>query len=96
MGEDRALYLLSPASKVRLWANQVTSSKVFEYSILVLIIASCIFMAVESPLEPASTKRNTIIYYCDMAVTVVFSIEVVLKILAKGFIINGEHSYMRQ
>lgn len=70
------------------------SSKVFEYFILGLIIISSIFTAIENPLESSTTTKNLVIYYCDIGVTIIFTIEVILKIIAKGFLLNGKNSYL--
>lgn len=40
-------------------------------------------------------KLSNILFYVDMVTTIVFSIEIILKVIAFGFLINGEYSYLR-
>lgn len=51
-------------------------------------------MAIENPFESSTSQRSTIIRYLDIIVTSVFTFEVIIKILAKGLIINGKGSYL--
>ncbi len=92
---NRSLYLFGTKNKIRMFVDKVVTSKIFEYFILVCILASSIFMAIEDPLETSDSPRNLTIYYCDIVVTIIFTFEVVLKVIAKGFIVNGPDSYMR-
>ena len=91
---DVALYLFPFDSKFRKVIIKITSSRWFEYFIILLIVGASVFMAIENPLEPVDSPTNVIIFYCDLAVTVIFTIEVIMKVIAKGLIINGEESYL--
>lgn len=52
-------------------------------------------MAIENPLEDPTTTKNLVLHYCDIVITSMFACEVIIKIIAKGFILNGETSYLR-
>ena len=90
-----SLGLLPLDNKGRQFLLKVSNSKIFEYTILFFILASSIFMALENPLDSPSSLKNTILYWCDLVVTVIFSVEVAIKVLAKGLLLNGHPSYLR-
>jgi voltage-dependent calcium channel T type alpha-1G len=73
----------------------VITSPIFEYTILVFILASSIFLAIENPLQSSTATKNIVLGYLNMAVTIIFTLEIVIKVIAKGFLINGKDSYMR-
>ena len=61
----------------------------FDYIILGLICVSSVFLAIESPLDDPDSTKSKILFNIDIAMTCIFSLEVVLKIIAMGFIFNG-------
>ena len=70
-------------------------SPFFEYGILLLIVASSIFLAIENPLELETSHKNVILGYLNIITTVIFAVEILVKVIAKGLIINGPDSYLR-
>ena len=68
----------------------------FENSILILILISTVNLAFESPTDDPARKKILVFRYIDMAMTVCFFIEMIIKVIAFGFLFNGKHSYLRQ
>lgn len=90
--EGRSLYMFGAKSKIRRVIFKVVNASWFETLIIVMILTSSILLALEDPLKD---NTNTILSIIDMIITIVFMIEAGLKIVAYGFIINGDQSYMR-
>ena len=62
---------------------------------MVFIIFSTVLLAWESPLDdPCSEKRRNL-KILDYVMTGVFSLEMIIKIWATGFISNGSSSYLK-
>ena len=63
----------------------------FDRFILLTIFANCICLALE---DPSLEEPDPVIEMLDRIFLVVFSIEMILKIIAMGFV-WGKHSYLR-
>jgi hypothetical protein len=74
----------------------IDTSKIFINSILVLIVISTITLALESPLDDPEGDKIKILKYIDYFMTIAFTIEAMIKIIAKGFLFNGRKSYFRE
>ena len=62
----------------------------FDRIILMTIVANSIVLAAEDPTE----KKNTLLETLDYIFLAIFSFEMVLKIIAMGFVMKP-HSYLR-
>lgn len=62
--------------------------KIFEDTVLVVILLSSILLAVDNPLNDPKSKQSKIIGYIDASFTILFTIEATIKIIAKGFAFN--------
>ena len=52
-------------------------------------------LALDSPLlDPAGTQYQ-LLRYTDLAITIIFSAEALLKLFSFGLVFNGEDSYFR-
>jgi len=60
-----------------------------------LITISSISLSLENPLNDPEGKFAYVLSRLDLAITSVFSLEVILKIIACGFVLNGPKSYIR-
>lgn len=63
----------------------------FDRFILLTILGNCISLAVEDPSLP---EPDPVIEVFDKIFLVIFSIEMILKIIAMGFVMEA-HSYLR-
>ncbi|KNC46856.1 egg laying defective protein 19 [Thecamonas trahens ATCC 50062] len=80
-----ALFAFPPASKLRVVLQKVVEHPSFEWVVLVFIFLSSVALAVEEPgLDPnGSTTR--VLYILDVIFAVVFTAELVMKVLVYGF-----------
>lgn len=84
--EGNSLYLFSPTNKIRIRIFKIINNKYFEIGILIIIIFSSILLALDDPLAESTNVSLTVI---DEIITVLFIIEAALKIISKGFLLNG-------
>ena len=56
---------------------------------MILIIISSVDLALDNPLYDPNGLLKAIIYYADIVLTGIFVLEVLLKILAFGLLLNG-------
>ena len=100
MGGDGAIYhstslfVLRPFDFPRWLAIETIEQWWFEPFIAVTIAANCFTMAWESPLDPPNTWKAEFIAQCETAYLAIFTCELVLKIVAMGFLMH-RHSYLR-
>jgi hypothetical protein len=61
---------------------------------MVLIIVSSISLALENPLNDPDSTLVLILKILDYTTTFIFTLEVIIKVMANGFILNGPTSYV--
>jgi voltage-dependent calcium channel T type alpha-1G len=67
----------------------------FDNFIMFAITVSSILLALESPLnDPDGTLAKVLLVF-DYSTTVIFTLEVVVKVIASGFLCNGDKSYLK-
>ena len=71
-------------------------SKIFQNTILILIIISTITLALETPLDNPEGKKIEILTYVDYFMTAAFTFECCVKIIAAGLMFAGKNSYFRE
>ena len=91
---DKALNFFRMQNPVRRRIYMLVSGRSFEYFIILLIFLSSIALALDSPSLTDASKLKKVLNGLDIFFTIAFALEVVLKILAYGFIV-GENTYMR-
>ena len=75
-------------------------SKMFENTILVLILLSSLSLAVQNPLRDPDSAFSQVLFYIDVMFTVSFFIECTVKVIALGFLFcyleeEGRSAYLR-
>jgi len=90
----KSLYVFKPENPFRNFCGIVSSNTIFDYFIIVCILASTIALAFEHPLEDPQSDMMNILTKIDYVFTGIFCIEATLKIISFGFIMNGKHSYL--
>ena len=78
----------------RMLQRQVESFH-FNIFIVVVILISCVFLALESPIRAPDTKEEYLLLIGDIVTNSVFALEAILKIFAYGFLTTPQ-SYMRR
>jgi hypothetical protein len=71
-------------------------AKWFDNFILALIGISSIALAFENPLNDPEGTTAQVLRVMDIVTTTLFTMEVIIKVIAVGFIVNGKTSYIRE
>jgi len=91
----RSLMTLSLDNPVRKWTIKVIKSKIFERTILSLILFNCIFLAMSSNEDGfEDTTQGKVIEISEYIFTVLFVGEMCLKIVGLGFYF-GDGTYLK-
>ena len=85
-------FILSPKNKFRVLCYNFINNTIISNFLLCCILISSASLAAEDPLD-ANSKRNRVLGYFDYFFTTVFTLEIMLKILAYGAVQRG--GYMR-
>lgn len=91
----KSLFLMKPDNFIRKWSTSVVSHPYFDNIILFLIVFSTFLLILETPLNDPNSKMADNLFYIDVVVTFFFTMELILKVIVMGFIINGSESYIR-
>lgn len=91
--DHNALYILSPTNCLRTKINSIIWIPAFDNFILACILISSLLLALEDPVNPDS-RRNDILTYFDYVFTSIFTLEMLMKILALGLVLH-KRAYMR-
>ncbi|KAG6939641.1 calcium voltage-gated channel subunit alpha1 C [Chelydra serpentina] len=83
MPDASAFFIFSPTNRFRLHCHRIVNDNIFTNLILFFILLSSISLAAEDPVRHYSF-RNQILFYFDIVFTVIFTIEIALKMTAYG------------
>ncbi|GIM16367.1 hypothetical protein Vretimale_19029, partial [Volvox reticuliferus] len=99
--KDPAPYLAYPAlccidgrTRVRQIASAIILHRWFDYGILAVILGSSAILAVDSPRLERSSPLGRAVAILDIIFTAIFTLEMLIKVLAKGLILH-RHAYLR-
>lgn len=90
----RSLGIFGPLNPVRDFCAHLISKPIFDQFVLMLIIVSTITLILDDPLADPNSSTMQILYYFDIVMTVLFSFEMMTKIIALGFVYQ-EGAYLR-
>jgi len=85
--------IFSPENSIRIWCTNCVTNPFFEWGVLALIFLSCIFLALDAPLGDFGSDNPWVIYVDDV-MTIIFSSELLMRIVAVGFTIPP-HGFFR-
>jgi len=88
---NTSLCACTTTNRFRCFIMQIVFNPWFDKLILVTIFANCISLAIE---DPTLETPDPVIEVFDVVFLVIFSIEMVLKVIAQGFVLEP-HSYLR-
>jgi hypothetical protein len=91
---SHTLYLFGPDHPIRHFCAHLISNKKFDQIVLVIILISSISLALDNPLTNPDSLQSKILSSLDLILTFLFSIEMLIKIIALGFLF-GESAYLR-
>ncbi|XP_054711227.1 voltage-dependent T-type calcium channel subunit alpha-1G-like [Uloborus diversus] len=92
--ENYSIFLFPPANRFRQLCNLIASKKAFDYGVLFFISLNCITLAMERPTIPPGSLERTILTAANYMFTVVFAIEMFIKVIAKG-LWYGNRAYFK-
>mmetsp|Transcript_57180 Transcript_57180/g.100037 ORF Transcript_57180/g.100037 Transcript_57180/m.100037 type:complete len:1956 (+) Transcript_57180:179-6046(+) len=94
-----AFFVLSPDNPVRVACRLLVENKRFDQAVLVCICISSLAMALDQPMADPEAVLTQILYWMGFVFTVVFTIEMLLKMIAFGCLYgntNGKRAYWLQ
>ncbi len=91
----KSLFMCRPDNKFRRCIAKTVVHKVFEATIIILILASSILLAIENPLDDPNGQKTFTLEVFDAVMTSIFCLEAVMKIISFGFVLGHKHTYMR-
>ena len=83
-----------PHQEPRRWAILLVESTRFDPIILASILANCLTMASQSPLDPCCTDKARFFAVCEGVFLAIFTGEMLVKMLAYG-VVHPRDSYLR-
>ncbi|KAL5233820.1 hypothetical protein ACI65C_001230 [Semiaphis heraclei] len=89
-----SMFLLSPTNGIRRAAHWIVNLRYFDFFIMLIIILSSVALAAEDPINDDSDWNNYL-DVVDNVFTVIFAIEMILKIIDLGVILHPG-SYLRE
>ena len=90
-----SLMIFSNKNKFRLFCSKlIQESKVFHFIIYITISISLILLALDAPSLTNMTMKKVILSL-DILTNIIFLFEALIKMVAFGFLFNGEYSYLR-
>ncbi|GFS67407.1 voltage-dependent T-type calcium channel subunit alpha-1H [Nephila pilipes] len=92
--ENYSIFLFPPSNRFRQICNHIASKKAFDYAVLFFISLNCITLAMERPTIPPGSLERSILTAANYVFTVVFAIEMFIKVIAKG-LWYGNRAYFK-
>eukprot|EP00041_Stephanoeca_diplocostata_P038149 m.1480953 g.1480953 ORF g.1480953 m.1480953 type:complete len:1704 (+) comp25172_c0_seq1:294-5405(+) len=91
-----SLFIFPFDSVVRRYARRITGSKKFDNMILTFIVANCLCLAITTPFPDKDTDTaNVNLELAEKIFVVIFTFEMMVKVISMGFYFCGEQSYIR-
>jgi len=75
--------------------RKIAAHSTFDTVILIMIVITSIALAFENPLNDPNGKLEQWLKYLEYFSTFIFVGEVIIKVIATGFLLNGKSSYLR-
>ena len=88
--KNSSLFIFHKDSKFRKIVKKIAYHKIFNYSILLLIIANCILMCIDNNFINTKSKKKKFLNISNKFFNVVFLIECLLKIISDNFILKDQ------
>jgi Ca2+-binding EF-hand superfamily protein len=91
---EKSLCLFKASSCLRAACTRIINHSLFEQMVIVAIIVSSLLLAVEHPNDREGTTKALILKILDIAFTIFFTLEMLMKIIAMGFV-KGKDTYLK-
>ncbi|XP_060077738.1 voltage-dependent T-type calcium channel subunit alpha-1G-like [Ylistrum balloti] len=92
--KEYSLYLFHPNNRLRRLCHHFMAQSLFDNMILLFIALNCITLGMERPDIPPDSAERMFLTYSNYGFTIVFAVEMTIKVLAKGLLI-GKHAYLK-
>ena len=89
--KHRSCFLFNPDNKFRILLYHISISPVFDYIILLAILASCIVLTKQ---DRGAYNLDDPIIVVDLVLNMVFAMEALIKIISHGFL-SHRNAYLR-
>jgi len=89
-----SLFIMGPENAFRALCAKIVGHPYFDSFILLLIGFSTILLALENPLDDPQSDGVQTLKQIDVVVSIIFTCELVIKVIVYGFCFNGEDSYI--
>ncbi len=93
---NASLFYFTEENSFRKLVQNIVKNKRFEQFIILIITLSAILLAIDDPLDDPHSYKQFLIFWIDCVTTIIFILEAFFKIVAYGFIFNGDQSYLHQ
>ncbi len=90
----RALYLFETSNPFRRTLILLAENAWFDRVILIIILVNCIFLAMDDGPPPNSAKSR-LLETSDLIFNIIYTLEMVIKIISFGFVSSGPYAYIR-
>lgn len=87
------MYLFEKTNKFRLFLHKIITNSKFEKAIIIIIILSIVILIISNPMNDPNTVSSNLLYMGDCIVVSLYFIEILMKIISHGFLLNGPHSF---
>ncbi len=92
--QDYSLYVFPFKSKFRQFFIRIAEHQLFSKLIFTIILFNCITLAMERPSIQAQSFERIFLVVSNLVFTVIFTVEMIIKVIAFGLII-GENAYLK-
>lgn len=86
LAPGRILFLFDENSRLRTFCAKTIAHPLFDQTVLILIVISSFFLALDDPLLSPDSEQAIFLKYSDYVMTILFTFEMLFKILAIGFL----------
>jgi len=91
----KSLFCLGNDKWLRRFAHKLMNHYLFDWVIMVFIILTTVCLTLDNPLLDKQDWTIVILHRIDYVMTGIFFLEMLIKIIAMGFVFNGPGSYLK-
>jgi len=93
--QGKSLCLFDAQNNIRKFCKKIIINEYYDYIATVLIFVASLNLILDDPLDSPDSVASNVINTLDLVLTIVFVIEILVKIVIFGFLFNGEASFCR-
>lgn len=87
--------IMGPENTFRIICSKIVGDPWFDHLVLSLIGFSTVLLALENPLDDPRSSYVMTLKDIDVVVSIIFTCELVIKVIVYGFAMNGKDSYIK-